>query len=293
LSTHFLGVDAAVCAAGFNTVHELMFAGVPTLFLPQEKVADDQHQRVSSLVEKGAALTANPDDVGALDAALSILLSTEAGARMSAASRKAVPTNHARDAAEQVLSLALPPSLVRHARELATDDRFNALASLQVTLQDAVDLAVALHGEETSVDRGSLDLDAAFSVLESARSVQAPVATLQRLAALLGRKMRAPHTTPSTVGDAICVLLHHPSTSGQWSGLLSLLRLLSSERELRPRDFAHVLVALVEDALHAGKDLFGLTQVLTQIQAGAPQELSNAALFERGRAGLRRPEASL
>ncbi|MBW2255727.1 MAG: UDP-glucosyltransferase, partial [Deltaproteobacteria bacterium] len=39
------GVDAAVSACGYNTFHELMYAGVPTVFLPQERIADDQEER--------------------------------------------------------------------------------------------------------------------------------------------------------------------------------------------------------------------------------------------------------
>ena len=41
----FAGVDAAVSAGGYNSFHELMFAGVPTVFLPQPRIADDQAER--------------------------------------------------------------------------------------------------------------------------------------------------------------------------------------------------------------------------------------------------------
>ena len=40
----FAGLDAAVSAGGYNTFHELMHAGVPTVFLPQPRIADDQRR---------------------------------------------------------------------------------------------------------------------------------------------------------------------------------------------------------------------------------------------------------
>jgi UDP-N-acetylglucosamine--N-acetylmuramyl-(pentapeptide) pyrophosphoryl-undecaprenol N-acetylglucosamine transferase len=49
------GIDLAVCAAGYNTFGELMQAGVPAIFLPQEKVADEQSIRAARAVAHGAA----------------------------------------------------------------------------------------------------------------------------------------------------------------------------------------------------------------------------------------------
>jgi UDP-N-acetylglucosamine--N-acetylmuramyl-(pentapeptide) pyrophosphoryl-undecaprenol N-acetylglucosamine transferase len=48
------GVDVAVAAGGYNSFHELMVAGVPTVFLPQPRIADDQLARVQTAVEAGA-----------------------------------------------------------------------------------------------------------------------------------------------------------------------------------------------------------------------------------------------
>ena len=50
------GCDLAVCAAGYNSYNELMLAGVPTIFLPQEKVADEQDRRAESAERAGAAI---------------------------------------------------------------------------------------------------------------------------------------------------------------------------------------------------------------------------------------------
>ncbi|MEZ4464682.1 MAG: glycosyltransferase [bacterium] len=48
------GVDAAVSAGGYNSFHELMHVGVPTVFLPLDRIADDQRERALRAVEAGA-----------------------------------------------------------------------------------------------------------------------------------------------------------------------------------------------------------------------------------------------
>ncbi len=108
--------DVAVCAAGYNTFGELMFAGVPTVFLPQEKLADDQAARAQRAVDAGAARVLGPDEeLGAEDrtgtvrerqgqllAAVHALLG-DASARDAA--RSIVPENCARQAAAEILRL--------------------------------------------------------------------------------------------------------------------------------------------------------------------------------------------
>ena len=50
---YFAGVDAAVCAAGYNTYQELLAAGVATVFYPQKKGLDRQDERVAAGVAAG------------------------------------------------------------------------------------------------------------------------------------------------------------------------------------------------------------------------------------------------
>ncbi len=50
------GFDAAFSAAGYNSFHELLFAGVPTAFIPQDKWADDQAKRARRAAQTGAAV---------------------------------------------------------------------------------------------------------------------------------------------------------------------------------------------------------------------------------------------
>lgn len=56
--------DAAISAAGYNSVHELIPAGVPTLLIPKSaSKTDDQLARASYLAEHGMALISDDSDL--------------------------------------------------------------------------------------------------------------------------------------------------------------------------------------------------------------------------------------
>ena len=112
---HMLAFDAAVCAAGYNTFGELMFAGVPTAFLPQEKLADDQRSRAEQAVRRGAAVIL--DEASDVLAVVRDLMSREDA---PAAARSLVPGNGARVAAGELLRLCVPAAAVDEA-EAALD----------------------------------------------------------------------------------------------------------------------------------------------------------------------------
>jgi len=66
--------DFAISAVGYNSFHELLLAGVPTVFVPNEQtLADDQDARARWAFEQGLGAcvdSSNPDDIArALDAA--------------------------------------------------------------------------------------------------------------------------------------------------------------------------------------------------------------------------------
>lgn len=69
LARHLAAFDAAIGAAGYNAVHELLSAGVPALFVPSTRhLTDDQPARARGVADRGAALVAEDDDLaGAVD----------------------------------------------------------------------------------------------------------------------------------------------------------------------------------------------------------------------------------
>ncbi|MGB7449424.1 MAG: hypothetical protein WA892_09885 [Ornithinimicrobium sp.] len=72
LARHLAAFDAAVSAAGYNAVHELLGRAVPTLLVPSlSHITDDQSARADGVVARGAALRADGDD---LEAAVTRLL---------------------------------------------------------------------------------------------------------------------------------------------------------------------------------------------------------------------------
>lgn len=99
---HLAAFDAAVCAAGYNAVHEVVAAGIPTVLLPDPSVpTDDQRLRAMTAASHGYALFADAADDAAVHSALAQLLdgwqptaTTPAmpGARQAASAIAAVAT---------------------------------------------------------------------------------------------------------------------------------------------------------------------------------------------------------
>jgi predicted glycosyltransferase len=97
--------DAAIGAAGYNSVHELLHHGVPTVLLPVAKGVDDQQARARWVVEAGAGLMLEDPDDDALVAALARVLDPAARASMVARARDLVPGGGAAAAAGAILAL--------------------------------------------------------------------------------------------------------------------------------------------------------------------------------------------
>lgn len=55
--------DAAVCAAGYNSVHEVIPAGLPTLFIANNRGTDDQRARARYCAEVGLTLYAETESL--------------------------------------------------------------------------------------------------------------------------------------------------------------------------------------------------------------------------------------
>ncbi len=164
---HGLAFDAAVCAAGYNTWNELMYAGVPTAFLPQEKLADDQRARADRAVAAGAAITL--EATSDVREAVRDLLAREDA---PAAARALVPENGARLAAAELLRLIYPASAIDRVEdelddtllaalprktELAVLDLARRLARDTPDLSEAVEAAKRWSHHDLRELRGILD----------------------------------------------------------------------------------------------------------------------------------------
>ena len=106
---YFSGCDAAVSAGGYNTCHELLYVGVPTLFYAQEKIADDQWQRVQGAERKGACVViSDVMDSSALHACVEHLLNPDVAAKLSESARIFVPDNGAIRCARELIRTLYP-----------------------------------------------------------------------------------------------------------------------------------------------------------------------------------------
>jgi UDP-N-acetylglucosamine:LPS N-acetylglucosamine transferase len=98
--------DFVISAAGYNSTHELLHAGVPTIFVPLERPLDDQFARAAHFADRGAALSATAFDGDSLDRAVASLSNAEARAAMASKALAAGAGEGAALAAEHLLDLA-------------------------------------------------------------------------------------------------------------------------------------------------------------------------------------------
>src|SRR5699024_7361179 len=100
----YLGAfDAAVSAAGYNAVHELLAARVPTLFIPSTNhLTDDQPVRARGAAAHGAALTVE----GTIGTAVDRLLDDHQQAELRSAAASLPQATGGRDVAAEITRLA-------------------------------------------------------------------------------------------------------------------------------------------------------------------------------------------
>jgi UDP-N-acetylglucosamine:LPS N-acetylglucosamine transferase len=75
--------DASVCATGYNGVHELLPAQVPTVFVSNIRGTDDQEARAQWCHDMGFALRANQADLGDITATVKKLQDADVRTRLS------------------------------------------------------------------------------------------------------------------------------------------------------------------------------------------------------------------
>ncbi len=125
---YFHGLDAAISAAGYNTFHELIYAGVPTAFYSQEKIADDQSQRIADAERVGACSRiediTNPDEVRMQ---LNQVLDPSHASAMKTACAGVIPANGARRCAIELLRPLYKASSLDWARQVLTPTLVHSL----------------------------------------------------------------------------------------------------------------------------------------------------------------------
>ncbi len=284
----FTAFDSAVAAGGYNSFHELMFAGVPTVFLPQPRIADDQAERAQRAVAAGAGRVATSideipellDEPGSPDAA-----------------RALVPNNGAKAAALRALSSVIPaPDLDMAARILSPEilRLFGAAAGRD--RERGFELVRLLFGPSPGElsQLGAHTPNAAVSseierLIGLMRSNAVPTETAISLVSSLRRKF--PSATASALAEALGVLIPCWARFADWAGVIALMRAVPTQRSWHIAEFARRVDAWLAgeedlfDALRTFSKLEGsgarpvdeVLRILTQGTATAPGEAHEAS----------------
>ena len=98
--------DAAICATGYNGVHELLPALVPTVFVSNIRGTDDQEARAQWCHDLGYALRADQADLANITDTVKLLQDPEERARMHRMCKKLPEANGAKEAAQILYEMA-------------------------------------------------------------------------------------------------------------------------------------------------------------------------------------------
>lgn len=289
----FPGLDAAVSAGGYNSFHELMLCGVPAVFLPQPKIADDQGERVDRAVAAGAGVRVSA--ISEVPDAVARVLALEGAAD---AARSLVPTNGAKAAALAVLAPLIPEDDLAMAAEVLTPELLaliehsRGLGSSARATRATLDLVRLLSGgtpgqhrqqsavlaelerRGLSVPRlpdptvGRADRTRRFVAVCQAHGV--PIDHARSLVHALSRKFRS--AEGGDLLDACEALFPVFARFDDWMGAISLLRAIPTQRGYRLADF----VADILPWLERHDDLFDAVRDLSRLEGDGQRTVAEA-----------------
>ncbi|MBI3071708.1 MAG: UDP-glucosyltransferase [Deltaproteobacteria bacterium] len=101
----FAAFDFAIASAGYNTVHEILHAGVPAVFIPFRRGLDDQELRAERVAAAGAGIALCDPSRESLAEAWSRIADPRARAQIADAALSFVPRNGAENAARAIIEL--------------------------------------------------------------------------------------------------------------------------------------------------------------------------------------------
>lgn len=261
--------DFAVAAAGYNTTAELMFAGVPAIFIPQEKVADEQDKRAQAAVKAGAAVMLEGiRDHSGLDDAIARFLDPAERQKAARNARKLLPKNNARDAAAEILELVLPSHEVTAAQDAVSDELLKMSVAFGTALESLFDLVHSLESAVTDASgrfsgkkKGRTVSEAALEMVGRATSMGVPVASAVKLLTQLNRKMlKGPVDDRLKATEQILEAL---SPFGDWNSALHLLRTINPSKDTEALELASELVGFLARWHRQGEGLYKAVSALT------------------------------
>lgn len=276
----FAGIDFAISAAGYNSFHELLHAGVPTAFFAQEKIADEQSCRVRAASEAGCALAINVNSDGSLDTedlsrALEEFRNPQRRQELALKARDFVPSNSARDAAFEALATILPADMLEEAVEVGSTRFFVTLAEHDVPLDELE----PIHRRLKFVS----DLDAEERRDILIRLISSPDVkgrTAARVFHTLAQKS-ASVTTEAGAEELLEASLQITRAASfvDEHALLELLRALPKDEQSQPKELAAELCRFLQALAAQGDSISRGRAVLARhLDAASPNEALPSAL---------------
>jgi len=131
--------DAAVCAAGYNSVHEVIPAAVPTLFIANNRGTDDQKTRAQWCANHGFSLYANNDSLEDIEHQTAKLQFPLLRQQIVARCKQVPFFNGAREIADLI--------------NILTNEKYSTLVNKRVQYQRFIALAATLRGSEFYIRR--------------------------------------------------------------------------------------------------------------------------------------------
>lgn len=301
---HFLpmelltGVDAAVSAGGYHSFYELMYVGVPTIFLPDIRSGDPRIGRVRRAEMAGA---------GRLARSLREIPRLLEDAGSPKAARVLAPRNGAREISAKILSLILDKGEVQAAMDAITPTLLGTFKRHNATAEQHWRLLELLGGEspqkwkekrDALEDLKALGLEVpelaetpprphglAQRFLSLCQTLDLPLDTGIRLTQILQNRFPLAHS--ETTVRAMEALLPAFSRFDNWDGVARFLHSLPNAPgeaiDVFGRDFSTWLQTQVslEDAVLAFKTIQGkgrpLPQILKALRHGTSAEALAAA----------------
>ena len=279
--------DFAVASAGYNTVLELLHAGVPAVFLPQEKIADEQDRRAAAAVSAGAAaMVEGAGERPGLEATIERFLDPEERSRAAGKARDLVPRNCARNAAAEILELVLPSHEVAAAEAAVSDELLQAVRELGVPLEGLFDLVRALvpavvartTGARTPSQAERAASAAAVQLARRAVEIGVPALHAMRLLVpLLKRLLKGPLEERLEGAERVLSAL---APFSEWGAALHLVRSLSPAREATALDVAAEIEAFLG---RFGNGAGGLAQAVAALAAAETGDARSLRALVGGR----------
>ncbi|HMU38043.1 MAG TPA: glycosyltransferase [Pseudomonadota bacterium] len=262
------GMDFAVCSAGYNSFHELLHAGVPTIFLPQEKIADEQNKRAELAEKRGAAIhlhlpIEHPDFPSALSCAVETIFDPEKRAAARLCATEIVPQNHAREAAQRLLSLLLPPRQLELAQDAVNDTLLQQLKETDLSLEQVSEVAHALY-QTGAAEWEAIPCEEALSLLRLSDTLGLSQPLLVRILKQLSGRLGNGDLDDKTT--AVSELLASFSSFSDWPGVMAFLKQLPAQRGLSAQESSAECRRLLQALRTRSLDLYDGVRLLATVQ---------------------------